>query len=221
MDVEEAVRRLRLHFTSDRSVSVYESLTAHVLDAATGGTVFLAGVSVAQVAQKALRIGSATGFLLPQLVGAAAVASSSVLALHFASLPRETFQELARSRRNSEKSWSSWLVRSLPPPTAWRQARRKLQECWEDLPQAPYPVYAVMGLLCFRLLGGRWSALAPSPYADLGAFHLKKASLPATVEYATGVERGVIQELGRLFGCHTCGIKRGVRYHADHQPPKL
>lgn len=78
-----------------------------------------------------------------------------------------------------------------------------------------------MGLLCFKLLGGRTSALAPSPFADLGAFHLKKASLPATAEYATSVERGVIQEFGRLFGCHTCGVKRGVRYHADHMPPKL
>eukprot|EP00644_Phytophthora_capsici_P007619 jgi/Phyca11/537040/estExt2_fgenesh1_pg.C_PHYCAscaffold_720006 len=79
----------------------------------------------------------------------------------------------------------------------------------------------IMGLLCFKLLGGRMSALAPSPYSNLGAFHLKKASLPATAEYATSVERGIIQEFGRLYGCHTCGIKRGVRYHADHMPPKL
>uniref|UniRef100_H3HDH8 Uncharacterized protein n=1 Tax=Phytophthora ramorum TaxID=164328 RepID=H3HDH8_PHYRM len=174
----------------DRSVSVYEALTAHVLDAATGGVLFLGGVSAAQVAQKLLRIGSASGFLLPQ----------------------------------AEQRGRSWLVlgaRNLKPPTAWRHAQRKVQERWEDLPQAPYPVYMVMGLLCFKLLGGRMSALAPSPFADLGAFHLKKASLPATVDYATSVERGIIQEFGRLYGCHTCGVKRGVRYHADHMPPKL
>jgi hypothetical protein len=65
------------------------------------------------------------------------------------------------------------------------------------------------------------SSLAPSHYANLGAFHLKKASLPATEEYADSIGRGIIQEFGRLYGCHTCGIKRGVQYHADHMPPKL
>ncbi|RMX62535.1 hypothetical protein DD238_008182 [Peronospora effusa] len=220
-----AVQRLRHHFSSDRSVSVYEALTAHVLDAATGGALFLSGVSAAQVAQNLLRIGSASGFLLPQAFGAAAVASSSVLALHFAFIPREIYQELAaQSRRANEKRRWSWLVlgaKNLQPPKAWKQVQLKVQERYENLSQAPYPVYMVMGLLCFKLLGGRMSALAPSPFANLGAFHLKKASLPATVDYATSIERGIIQEFGRLFGCHTCGVKRGVRYHADHMPPKL
>ncbi|KAG6592774.1 uncharacterized protein IUM83_16169 [Phytophthora cinnamomi] len=220
----DAARRLRQHFASERSVSLYEALTAHALDAATGGALFLGGVSAAQAAQKLLRVGSASGFLLPQALGAAAVGASSVAALHFASVPREVYQELAaRSREQQRRGWS-WLVlgaQNLQPPTAWRLLRGKAHERWEDLAQAPLPVYAVMGLLCFTLLGGRTSALAPSPFADLGAFHLRKASLPATAEYATGVERGIIQEFGRLFGCHTCGVKRGVRYHADHQPPKL
>uniref|UniRef100_M4BSC9 Uncharacterized protein n=1 Tax=Hyaloperonospora arabidopsidis (strain Emoy2) TaxID=559515 RepID=M4BSC9_HYAAE len=203
----EAVRRLRRHFASDRSVAVYEALTAHVLDAATGGSLFFCGVSAAQVAQKLLRIGSASRFLLPQFVGAAAVASSSVLSMQFASIPRDIYQEVAaQSRQAKEQRGWSWLVlgaKNMQPPTAWRLARSKLKERWEDLDQAPYPVYMVMGLLCFKLLGGRTSALAPSPFADLGAFHLKKASLPATADYATNVERGIIQEFGRLYGCHT------------------
>ncbi|CAI5710995.1 unnamed protein product [Hyaloperonospora brassicae] len=223
---QDAMRRLRRHFTSDRSVAVYEALTAHALDAATGGALFLCGVSTAQVAQKLLRIGSASRFLLPQTIGAAAVASSSVLSLHFASIPRDIYQEVAamsRRAQDEQRGWS-WLVlgaKNMQPPTAWRLARTKVTERWDDLSEAPYPVYMVMGLACFKLLGGRMSALAPSPFADLGAFHLKKASLPATVDYATSVERGIIQEFGRLYGCHTCGVKRGVRYHADHMPPKL
>ncbi|EEY65480.1 uncharacterized protein PITG_16788 [Phytophthora infestans T30-4] len=220
--VEAAAQRLRRNFASDRSLSVYESLSAHLLDAATGGALFLGGVSAAQVAQKLLHVGSASGFLLPQAVGTAAVASSSVLALHFASIPRDVYQELsAQSRRVNERSWLVLGVHNLQPPTAWRQLQSKMQERWADLPQAPYQVYMAMGLLCFKLLGGRMSSLAPSPFANLGAFHLKKASLPATIEYATSVERGIIREFGRLFGCHTCGVKRGVRYHADHMPPKL
>ncbi|KAE8888842.1 hypothetical protein PF005_g1920 [Phytophthora fragariae] len=217
----DVLQRLRRHLASERSVSLYEALTAHALDAATGGVLFLGGVSAAQVAQKLLRVGSASGFLLPQALGVAAVGASSVAALHLASAPREVFQELA-AQQKQQRGWSwSWSGRDLQPPTAWRLLRSKARERWEDLPQAPYPVYAAMGLLCFKLLGGRPNALAPSPFADLGAFHLKKASLPATAEYATGVERGVIQQFGRLYGCHTCGVKRGVRYHADHMPPKL
>ncbi|KAI9905938.1 hypothetical protein PsorP6_013632 [Peronosclerospora sorghi] len=220
-----ALRRLHCHFISDRSISVYETLTAHVLDAVTGGALFLVGVSAAQVAQKVLRIGSASKFLLPQALGAGAVASSSVLALHCSSIPREIYQDLAAQscRANDWLGWS-WLVlgaKNLQPPTAWKLLQIKVKERWEDISQAPYPVYMVMGLLCFKLLGGRLSALAPSPFANLGAFHLKKASLPATAEYATTVERGIIQEFGRLYGCHTCGVKYGVRYHADHMPPKL
>ncbi|CAH0479509.1 unnamed protein product [Peronospora belbahrii] len=223
--IHRTVQQLRRQFSSNRSVSVYEALTAHIVDATTGGALFLGGVSAAQVVQNLLRIGSASGFLLPQALGAAAVASSSVLALHFAFIPREIYQELAAQSRqaNEHRSWS-WLLlgaKNLQPPKAWKQVQSKVKERWEDLPQAPYPVYMVTGLLCFKLLGGRMSALAPSPFANLGAYHLKKASLPATVEYATSVERGIIQEFGRLYGCHTCGIKRGVRYHADHMPPKL
>jgi hypothetical protein len=58
-----------------------------------------------------------------------------------------------------------------------------------------------------------------------------KVGWPATEKYATPSERNWIQEQGKLFGCHTCGI--GSRYHpfyfdvpkekrkffADHIPP--
>lgn len=195
-----ASQTLRRQLTSDRSRSLYETLATHAADAATGGVVFFLGATAAQAVQKAARVGAATP-VLPRVVGLTAVASSSVLALHFASLPRELFEDRAR----------------LTPSVLERIVNTRV----DDLQDAPIPVYMIMGLLCFTLLGGRSTSLSPSHYAQLGAFHSKKASLPATAEYATQVERGVIQEFGRLFGCHTCGIKRGVRYHADHMPPKL
>lgn len=34
------------------------------------------------------------------------------------------------------------------------------------------------------------------------------ASLPATLAYATDMERRTLAKLGRTFGCHTCGAKR-------------
>ncbi|KDO30957.1 hypothetical protein SPRG_04145 [Saprolegnia parasitica CBS 223.65] len=79
---------------------------------------------------------------------------------------------------------------------------------------------ATSGLLLFRLLGGRFRALAPSDFRHPGAFGHARISLPATIEYADGNARAVIQSFGRLYGCHTCGTKRS-KYHADHMPPVL
>ncbi|ETW08852.1 hypothetical protein, variant [Aphanomyces invadans] len=79
---------------------------------------------------------------------------------------------------------------------------------------------ATTGLLLFRLLGGRFRALAPSDFRHPGAFGHAKISLPATLEYADGNVRAVIQSFGRLYGCHTCGV-RTAKFHADHQPPVM
>ncbi|KAF0699314.1 Aste57867_10104 [Aphanomyces stellatus] len=81
---------------------------------------------------------------------------------------------------------------------------------------------AATGLLLFRLLGGRFRALAPSDFRHPGAFGHAKISLPATLEYADGNARAVIQSFGRLYGCHTCGIRSAAaKFHADHQPPVM
>lgn len=218
----DAARRLRALVGGARAQQLYEALGRHAADAATGGAIFLAGATAAQLVQRALHIHAATR-VLPHAVGALAVGGSSVVALHFASLPREVFDQLAaeRAKLEVESSWWRWLTGvEVPSRSAAARTNELVRARIEDLADAPYPAYMVMGLVSFMMLGGRLSALAPSYFADLGAFHLKKASLPATVEYATSIERGVIQEFGRLYGCHTCGIKRGVRFHADHQPPK-
>jgi len=72
----------------------------------------------------------------------------------------------------------------------------------------------------FRLLlGGRFTAVAPSDLRHLGAFARPREALPAAgAEYATAAQRGAIQAVGRRHGCHTCGDRR-ARYHADHMPP--
>ncbi|ETV88953.1 hypothetical protein, variant [Aphanomyces astaci] len=79
---------------------------------------------------------------------------------------------------------------------------------------------AATGLLLFRLLGGRFRSLAPSDFRHPGAFGHANISLPATLEYADGNARAVIQSFGRLYGCHTCGV-RSAKFHADHQPPVM
>lgn len=218
----DARRALQQQFLGEKPTALYATLGAHVADAATGGAIFYVGVAAAQAAQKVLRVGAATP-VLPQLVGSAAVAASSAAALHFASLPREIWETAAlqRSRTEAAAGLAALWATAPPPQSLAASAQQKLTARMETIRDAPYPVYMLMGLLCFKMLGGRLTALAPSNFSHLGAFHLKKASLPATAEYATPIERGVIQEFGRLYGCHTCGVKRGVKFHADHMPPKL
>ena len=85
----------------------------------------------------------------------------------------------------------------------------------------------LLGYACFLALRGRFWALSPSSLSTLGAFaNTKKGSLPATLAYATSAKRAEIQQLGRRFGCHTCGARPWplwgrpqLRYNADHMPP--
>ena len=83
----------------------------------------------------------------------------------------------------------------------------------------------VLGLLSFKLLGGRFWGVAPSSYTNLGSF--ARWSLPATERYATPSQRVTVERLGRWVGCHTCGshmlfrpATKTLRFHGDHMPPK-
>jgi hypothetical protein len=75
-----------------------------------------------------------------------------------------------------------------------------------------------IGLVAFKLLGGKFWAISPSSYTHLGAF--ARGSLPATERYATASQRAEVGKLGRIFGCHTCGA-RSRSFVGDHMPPKV
>ena len=83
-----------------------------------------------------------------------------------------------------------------------------------------------LGLLTFKLLGGRFWAIAPSSYTHVGSYaRVVGGSIPATHKYATAAERLRVERLGRFLGCHTCGSHRfftrdSFRFVGDHQPPK-
>lgn len=86
---------------------------------------------------------------------------------------------------------------------------------------------ATLALVTFKLLGGRFWAISPSSYTNLGSFARASHSLPARMGYATPSQRKIIEAVGRKWGCHTCGsrmilsrAKDGVRFHADHMPPR-
>jgi len=80
-----------------------------------------------------------------------------------------------------------------------------------------------LGFLAFKLLGGRFWAISPSSFTNIGSF--ARASIPATSKYATPSERLAIERLGRATGCHTCGSRMlftssPVKFHGDHMPPQ-
>jgi hypothetical protein len=90
-------------------------------------------------------------------------------------------------------------------------------------------------LVAFKLLGGRFWAISPSSYTHLGSF--ARWSIPCTSSYATSNQRKMIEQMGRKWGCHTCGSrsmmvgpgggksflassKSSIRFVGDHMPPK-
>ncbi len=74
-----------------------------------------------------------------------------------------------------------------------------------------------IGVLTFKLMGGRFWAISPSSYANIGSF--ARQSIPATERYATPAERLKLDRIGRIWGCHTCG-SRSRSFVGDHMPPK-
>ena len=74
-----------------------------------------------------------------------------------------------------------------------------------------------IGLVAYKVLGGRFWTISPSTYTNLGAF--SRRSIPATERYANASQRLRIEQLGRTFGCHTCG-SRARSFVGDHMPPK-
>ena len=88
----------------------------------------------------------------------------------------------------------------------------------------------LLGLLAFKSLGGRFWAIAPSSYTHLGSF--ARWSIPCTAKYATPKQRTMIEQMGRKWGCHTCGSRmylksaksattgKSWRFAGDHMPPK-
>eukprot|EP01134_Creolimax_fragrantissima_P004266 CFRG4266T1 len=90
----------------------------------------------------------------------------------------------------------------------------------KHIPEATI-VCGLVSAAMFHILGGRFISVCPSNISYRGAFARFEHSLPATgPKYATATQRKITNELGRKFGCHTCGIKGNyIVYHADHQPP--
>jgi hypothetical protein len=81
-----------------------------------------------------------------------------------------------------------------------------------DLYYVQIPLHTIriccLGLLTFKLLGGRFWSVAPSSYVHHGSYARPRMfSLPAKLDYASETQRRALQRMGRLAGCHTCGTR--------------
>lgn len=156
-----------------------------------GGCAYLAALSASQALQLGLRINTGTP-LLPSLLGVGSVCVASAVG----TLAADAVLQLEPGRR------------------------RSLMSVYGD---APASVAAALTGVYLHAVAGpmRFWSLSPSSLASRGAFAWRKeASLPATEKYASTAVRAKLQDLGRRFGCHTCGTRFAAGlYIGDHVPP--
>ena len=77
----------------------------------------------------------------------------------------------------------------------------------------------LFGSFVFTLNRGKVQSLLPSDYCLPGTFSVRSAALRTGTEYADARNKGGIDMVGKLFGCHTCGDKVPKTYIGDHMPP--
>eukprot|EP00210_Caulerpa_lentillifera_P005975 g5710.t1 len=75
----------------------------------------------------------------------------------------------------------------------------------------------ILGVACYKLLGGRFRNLMPSDLCYAGAHAVE--SIPArSSSYATDQEKQILGTFFKKHGCHSCGTRSGDLI-GDHIPP--
>ena len=185
-----------------------------LLESVAAGCTFFGGLSSAQLILGVMRISTATP-IASSALGALAVGGSAVLAGGSANAVKRLHlpQRLGNVATLSSKN-ASYAAPDLEEVLCAVLDGMRDATLSKD---TALPL-AVAGLMGFRFLGARFSAVAPSDFRHPGAFASVRDSLPAKSSYASATERDAIDTIGRRVGCHTCGV-RHARFHADHMPP--
>ncbi len=50
--------------------------------------------------------------------------------------------------------------------------------------------------------------------------HTPQGTLPATMDYASPLQKRRLDTFGLLYGCHTCGKRQIGDFIGDHMPPR-
>lgn len=209
------------------AVSAALSLPPSTIPMIAGYSAFASSLALSTLLQlKLLGVSTGSPRPIPSLIGMASVALSS-LASHNACIKAHGF--LGRHRRAETRQTTPIITAGSSTASTVQEAQPwKIKDSLEfgsiQVENQTLRVCA-LGMLAFKLLGGRFWAVAPSSYTHLGSF--ARFSLPATEKYATASQRAALERLGRWVGCHTCGSHmlfrnsaRACLFHGDHQPPK-
>jgi len=220
---------------NDNSSSDYsfEKLCSNIPDSVfpvIGGCIaFGTTLAVSTAAQKVIGVSTGTK-IVPSFLGFASVCGASLVSEQAAILtyelktdPRKrSFEYVQNKIKNQFVETSRNIIES----SSQLRGRKKDQF---KLPMHEIRV-CLLGLLAFKSLGGRFWAISPSSYTHLGSF--ARWSIPCTENYADAKQRTMIEQMGRKWGCHTCGSKmyfssaksgitgKTYRFAADHMPPK-
>lgn len=186
-----------------------------VLPSAVAGYVTF-GASLALSTLTQLKLGISTGSRppIPSIAGILSVGLASLASHHVAIQSYINLSGDNRERIDRENKMRKFTFNAIKDDSISFE--------YMNVPKHAIRVCTV-GLVTFKLLGGRFWSISPSSYTSLGSF--ARFSIPASENYATQFQRQQIERIGSLWGCHTCGnravfqLKGNVKFHADHIPP--
>jgi len=108
--------------------------------------------------------------------------------------------------------------------TVSKKERKERKEAWMHAARI-----CIIGLVTYKtLLRSRFASISPSSYTARGSFARIGIPAPPNFNYATSSQRNTIEQIGKWWGCHTCGSRmlfsnianKGVpKFHGDHIPP--
>lgn len=198
-------------------VTYYSAETA--VPVVSGCVAFGTTMCLATLAQKIIGISTANK-MVPSLVGMATVCLASIASQRSAICAydwvndKRPIQEFIMDPKTRNTLFS--------PSTASSAESIRISDQIK-IPKHDLRVCAI-GLTVFKLLGGRFWAIAPSSFTNLGSF--SRWSIPCGERYATTSQRALIEKMGRRWGCHTCGSRMLFsrfgknKFVGDHMPPK-
>ena len=206
-----------------------------ILPTMAGTLSFTATLSLSTFLQsKVLRASTGTTKPIPSILGLGSVAIASLLS-HLVSIQAYAYQQQLNTIWSSDDYSLSFINNSLlrlpdsfsyiDPFFNGGSSSGYINQYYfdflpNDLDLSHMLRVIVVGLIAFKGLGGRFWSVSPSSFTHLGSFARRMRSLPATDAYATKAQRKVINELGKTFGCHTCGdrmikkqgLKNGTKF---------
>lgn len=208
----------------------YQKLEKHsevIVPTVCGTVAFGTTLALSTFAQLQLHVSTGTRpLLIPWGIGFLSVGLAS-LASHYTAIyshkcivegcmqPLGKFAQILKQRREDETPFYSErlskLLSNYTPAYDIQINPHSLRIC-------------CVGLIAFKIFGGRFWGIAPSSFTQIGSF--ARLSIPASSSsYASSLQRKSIERIGRLSGCHTCGSRvllstgKSVKFHADHMPP--